>query len=164
MNSKKPFSKDIILLDDIEMVVENITSQLKQDVIHKIKRFGAVVGISGGIDSSVCMALAAKAFGPEKVLGVMMPEQDSSGDSEELARELAGKFGVKAIKEDLTPTLAGFKCYERRDEAVKRVFPDYDPKTWKMKIGVRQSGLYSNLPPLFTLTVIDPKGNQSDKL
>ncbi len=53
----------------------------------------------------------------------MMPEKDSNPDSEILARELADKFGVKAIKEDITSALSGFKCYERRDEAVKRVFP-----------------------------------------
>lgn len=164
MNSKKAFSKDIILLDNVENTVKKITDKLQEDVLRKLNRNGAVIGISGGIDSSVCMALAAKAFGGEKVLGIMMPEKDSSTDSEKLAQKLADKFGVKAIKEDLTPTLAGFKCYERRDEAVKRVFPEYDPKTYKMKIGVRQTGLYNNLPPLFSLTIIDNKGNQKDQL
>ncbi len=164
MNPKKPFSKDIILLDDVEAVVNNIVNQLKTDVLKNLKRFGGVLGISGGIDSSVCMALAAKAFGPEKVLGVMLPEHDSSPDSEVLAKELASKFGIEAIKEDITGALRGFQCYERRDEAVKRVFPEYDPDTYKMKIGVRQSGLYNNLPPIFSLTIIDEQGNEKDKI
>lgn len=159
-----PFSKNIILLDNIGSAVDEIVGKLRQDVSHKLNRNGAVVGISGGIDSSVCLALAAKAFGPEKVLGVMMPEKDSSSDSEVLARELSERFGVKAIKEDITLTLNGFKCYERRDEAVKRVFPEYDPKVYKMKIGVRQSGLFNNLPPLFSLTIVDKEGNQKDNL
>ncbi|MEA1897361.1 MAG: NAD(+) synthase [Bacteroidota bacterium] len=163
MTPQKPFSKDIILLDDVEAVVNKIIQKLQKDVLQQLKRGGAVIGISGGIDSSVCMALAVKAFGPEKVLGVMMPEEDSSPNSEELARNLAEKFEVKAIREDLTPTLAGLKCYERRDEAVIRVFEEYDPATYKMKIGVRQSGLYTNMPPLFTLTIIDMDGNQKDK-
>ena len=164
MSNNKPFTKDIILLDDIEHVVSNIVDQLRQDILHRFKRNGTVVGISGGIDSSVCFALAAKAFGPEKVLGVMLPEKDSSPDSEMLARELAAKFGIKAIKEEITGALSGFGCYERRDEAVKRVFPEYDPARWKMKIGVRQSGLFSNLPPIFYLTIIDPDGNVKDKM
>jgi NAD+ synthase len=164
MSNNKPFTKDIILLNDIEHVVSNIVEQLRQDILHRFKRNGAVVGISGGIDSSVCFALAAKAFGPEKVLGVMLPEKDSSPDSEMLARELAAKFGVKAIKEEITGALSGFGCYERRDEAVKRVFPEYDPAKWKMKIGVRQSGLFSNLPPIFYLTIIDPDGTVKDKI
>ena len=164
MSTRKPFTKDIILLENLEAVVNIIVEQMRQDVLHRFKRNGAVVGISGGIDSSVCFALAAKAFGPEKVLGVMLPEKDSSPDSEMLARELAAKFGVKAIKEEITGALSGFGCYERRDEAVKRVFPEYDPATWKMKIGVRQSGLFSNLPPVFYLTIIDTVGNVKDKM
>ncbi len=164
MKTRKPFSRDIILLDDIESVVNKITTKMREDVLHNFRRNGAVVGISGGIDSSVCMALAAKAFGPEKVLGIMLPERDSSPDSEEFARVLADKFGVKAIKEEITSALSGFGCYERRDEAVKSIFPEYDPKTWKMKIGVRQSGLFSNLPPVFHLVVIGPDGTEKEKM
>ena len=164
MNPLKPFSKDIILLDNVEDAVSHIVEKLRQDVSHNFRRNGAVVGISGGIDSSVCMALAAKAFGPEKVLGIMLPEKDSSPDSEILARELAARFGVKAIKEEITLALSGFGCYERRDEAVSRVFPEYDPKTYKMKIGIRQSGLFTSLPPMFSLMIIDKTGAQQEKL
>ncbi|MFO7620059.1 MAG: NAD(+) synthase [Bacteroidales bacterium] len=164
MVPKKPFSKDIILLNDVELVVNEIVQKLRNDVLQIFKRSGGVVGISGGIDSSVCLALAVRAFGPEKVLGIMLPEKDSSPDSEILARELADKFGVKAIKEDITDALSGFGCYERRDEAVKGVFPEYDPSTYKMKIGVKDTGLYSNLPPLFHLTVIDSKGKSQEKI
>ncbi len=164
MTAKKPFSKDIILLDNVETVVNQIVEKLRNDVLQTFKRKGAVIGISGGIDSSVCLALAAKAFGPEKVLGIMLPEKDSSPDSENLAMALASKFGVKAIKEDITPALSGFRCYERRDEAVKRVFPEYDPKTHKMKIGIKQSGLFSNLPPVFTLTIVDSDKTQKEKM
>jgi NAD+ synthase len=164
MSNKKTFSKDIILLDNVEEVVNQIVEKLREDVLHRFKRNGAVVGISGGIDSSVCFALSARAFGPEKVMGIMLPEKDSSPDSEILARDLASKFGVKAIREEITGALSGFGCYERRDEAVKRVFPEYDPKTWKMKIGIRQSGLFNNLPPIFYLTIIDKEGNAKDKI
>ena len=160
----KPFHKDIILLEDIESVVEQIVNKMQEDILHKMKRLGGVIGISGGIDSSVCLALAAKAFGPEKVLGIMLPEKDSSPDSEELARDLAAKYGVKAIKEEITDALSGFKCYERRDEAVKRVFPEYDPAKYKMKIGVRQSSVFSNLPPVFTVTIVDPDGEEKEKI
>jgi len=164
MKTRKPFSKEIILLENIDQVVDDVARKLRQDILVNFKRTGAVVGISGGIDSSVCLALSVKAFGAEKVLGIIMPEKDSSPDSEELALELAAKYGIQTIKEVITDALTGFRCYERRDEAVRRVFPEYDPLTWKMKIGVRQSGLFNNLPPLFTLTVIDSEGNQKDKI
>jgi NAD+ synthase len=164
MSTKKPFSKDIILLEDVPAVVDKIVEKLRIDVQQNLKRFGGVVGISGGIDSSVCMALAAKAFGSDKVTAIMLPEKDSSSDSEKLARELAAKFGVTSLHlENITGALSGFGCYERRDEAVKRVFPEYDPKTYKMKIVVKQRGLFNNLPPLFSLTIVDPNGNEKDK-
>jgi NAD+ synthase len=164
MKPRKPFSKEIILLENVETATSKIISKLQQDVLYNFKRSGAVVGISGGIDSSVCLALSVRAFGADKVVGIIMPEKDSSPESEELALELAHKFGVKTIKEEITEALNGFKCYERRDEAVKRVFPEYDPETYKMKIGIRQSGLFNNLPPIFTLSIIDNKGNQQDKI
>jgi NAD+ synthase len=164
MKNKKPFSKDLILLESVESAVAEIVGKLRTDVLQNFKRYGGVVGISGGIDSSVCLALAVKAFGPAKVLGIIMPEKDSSPDSEELALELAKKFGVKTLKEEITSALKGFKCYERRDEAVRRVFPEYDPVNYKMKIGIKQSGLYNNLPPVFSLTIIDIQGKEQDKI
>lgn len=164
MKDRKPFSKEIILLDSPEKTTEAIVDKLRRDVLINFKRQGAIVGISGGIDSSVCLALAVRAFGADKVTGIIMPEKDSSPDSEELALELAGVFGVRTIKEMITGALDGFGCYRRRDEAVKRVFPEYDPASYKMKIGIRQSGLYNNLPPLFTLSIIDARGVQQDKI
>ena len=164
MKSSKPFSKEIIRLENVETTVNEIVNKLRQDVLYTYKRTGGVVGISGGIDSSVCLALSVKAFGSDKVLGIIMPEKDSSPESEELALKLAAKFGIKTIKEEITDALDGFRCYERRDEAVKRVFPEYDPGSYKMKIGIRQSGLFNNLPPVFSLTIIDEKGEQKDKI
>ena len=103
MNSttRKPFSKEIIKIENIELVCQNIFDKLKKDVKHKLQRRGGVVGISGGIDSSVVLALASKAFGSKNVLGVMLPEQDSSPDSRMLAEKLAGKFEVSTLVEDI---------------------------------------------------------------
>jgi NAD+ synthase len=95
---------------------------------------------------------------------VIIPEKDSSSESELLAREVGEKFGVKVIREYITPALTGFKCYERRDEAVRKVFPEYDPEHYRMKISIRQSGLYTSLPPLFSLTIVDSNGQQKEKL
>lgn len=164
MSSKIKFSKDLVLLQDVKATTERIIDKLREDVLHRLKRNGAVIGISGGIDSSVCLALSVKAFGAGNVIGIMLPERDSSPESEILAKELAARFGVGTVKEDITEALSGFGCYERRDEAVKRVFPEYDPKTWKMKISIGQSGLFSNLPPVFRLTVINKEGKSDSKI
>jgi NAD+ synthase len=164
INSKKqPFSKDILIIPDIEAECNRIVTMIRENVLHRLNRAGGVIGISGGIDSSVSMALAAKALGTENMLGIMLPEKDSSGDSLRFAQILAEKFGVKWIIENITPALEGFQCYERRDTAVKNVLPEYDPATYKMKIGIRSSGLYTNLPPLFSLTIVDSKGAEQSK-
>jgi NAD+ synthase len=162
-SDKRPFSKDILIIKDIDVECDRLVARIRESVLHKLNRHGGVIGISGGIDSSVTMALAAKALGTDNLLAIMLPEQDSSGDSALFAQKLADKFGVKAITENITGALHGFGCYDRRDEAVKAVLPEYDPKHFKMKIGIRSSGMYTNLPPLFSLTIIDDKGNEQSK-
>lgn len=161
---KKTFSKDILKIKDLDLAVDQITAKIKHDIFQQHKRRGAAIGISGGIDSSVCMALAVKAIGPERVFGIMMPEKDSSPDSRLLAEDLANVFGVKTLVENISPALEGFQCYQRRDEAVKRVFPEYNPSSYKMKIGINQSGLDQKLPPVFHLTIIDGSGNEKSKI
>ncbi|MCB2219254.1 MAG: NAD(+) synthase [Bacteroidetes bacterium] len=164
MTSKKPFSKDILKIDDIEALIQKLSDKLVDDIFRKYKRRGAVVGISGGIDSSVTLALAVKAFGANRVFGVMMPEKDSSPDSKDLAQVLADKYGVEAVVENIRPALEGLQCYDRRDEAIMRVFPDFNPAADKSKIGINQSGLDQNLPPVFRLTVIDKKNQSRSKV
>jgi NAD+ synthase len=162
-NVKEPFNKDILIIKDIESECNRIVSQIREVVLYRLNRLGGVIGISGGIDSSVSMGLAVKALGTEKILAIMLPEHDSSGDSALFAQKLADKFGVKAITENITGALEGFGCYKRRDEAVRNVFPEYDPVNYKMKIGISSAGLYTNLPPLFSVTIIDNKGNAKSK-
>lgn len=161
---RKPFSKDIIHIENIEFVCNEIIAKLKNDVNKNLHRRGAVIGISGGIDSSVCMALSAKAFGPKNVTAIMLPEQDSSGDSEMLAKKLATKFNVtNTLVENITEALDGFGCYQRRDEAISRVVTDFDPEVDKAKIEIKQD-VASNLPPAFSVTVIKPDGEVISKL
>tara|TARA_R110000744_G_scaffold278882_1_gene391086 strand:+ start:390 stop:1355 length:966 start_codon:yes stop_codon:yes gene_type:complete len=159
----KPFSKDILHIENIDEVCNNIITKLKSDVVQKLQRRGAVIGISGGIDSSVCMALSAKAFGPEKVTAIMLPEQDSSDDSKNLALKLAGKFNVETLEENITKALDGFGCYERRDEAISNVIADFDPKVDKAKIEIKQN-IGKNIPAIFSVTVIKPNGDVISKL
>ena len=163
MKNRKPFSKDILVFDDIESVSQQIITKLKSDVVNVLQRRGAVVGISGGIDSSVVLALSAKAFGPQRVTGIMLPEQDSSDDSRNLAQKLADKFGVSTLVEDITKALDGFGCYERRDDAIARVITDFNPKVDKAKIEIKQN-ISENIPAVFSITVIKPNGEVISKL
>jgi len=163
-DTKVQFSKNILSIDNIESKIDAITQKLKNDIFVITKRKGAVVGISGGIDSSVTLALTAKAIGPENVIGILLPEKDSSNESKELALKLANQLGVKTIEENITGALEGFGCYRRRDEAVKSVFPEYNPQEYSMKIGINPGGISRNLPPVFSLTIVDRNGKEKNKI
>jgi NAD+ synthase len=155
------FHKNILKIDPAT-VAEELVANLRRDVRQKLRRSGAVVGISGGVDSSVVLALCVRALGPKRVVGVMMPEKDSSGDSIVLARKVAERFGVETVVEDVTGALVGFDCYHRRDEAVKRVFPEFDP-SYKAKITLPGNVLESDALNVFYLTIITPEGEEKSK-
>ena len=142
-----------------EKEFEKIAVKLKKDIVQMLKKRGAVVGVSGGIDSSVVLAICAKVLGPKKVFAVMMPEKDSSPDSENLAKDLVNKFGVEYVVEDMTGAVEGFGCYNRRDEAIKRVFPNFD-STYKAKIILPQDILEKDSLNVFRIKVIAPNGSE----
>src|SRR5206468_2843854 len=81
--------------------IEQISLALQIGIGQTLHRRGAVVGCSGGIDSSVVLALAVRALGAGRVLAVLMPERESDPDSARLAHELAAGLGVKVVEEDL---------------------------------------------------------------
>lgn len=161
--SRKKLTKEILNLDNIELVCEEICEKLKKDVKLQLKRNGAIVGISGGIDSSVTLALATRALGAENVLGIMLPEKDSSPDSLLLAEKLAKHYGVKSIVETISPALEGLGCYHRRDEAIARIFPEFNPEEYKARIEIKQN-IGQNIPSVFSLTIISPEGIEQRKL
>lgn len=130
-----------------------------QQTVRQARRRGGVVGISGGIDSAVVLGLAVRAFGPENVVAVMMPDKDSDPSSETYARELAAKFGVEPVLENITAALAGFGCYARRDAAIRRIFSEYDAALgWKAKIVLPQDLLEGGTLNVFSVTVVSPDG------
>lgn len=126
-----------------------------------LHRTGAVLGISGGIDSSVCLALCVKAFGPDRVVPLLLPEKDSDPASEELARMLAAHYGTTPILEIITGALDGYRCYERRDEAITRIFPEYDPKKgYLAKIVLPPGLLDEGTLNVYSLTIVTPEGQE----
>jgi NAD+ synthase len=138
-----PFSA-VDLRIDPEAETQRIVSSLRRQLLKDLNRRGAVVGLSGGVDSSVVAALCVRAVGPKKVLGIMMPEQDNDPDSLRLGREVAQQLRIDSVVEDITPILAGAGCYRRRDEYIRRLFPEYGPG-YRCKIVARkaQAGGYN---------------------
>jgi NAD+ synthase len=143
---------------DVATEVERLAKVIRDQVAQQLKRRGAVVGISGGIDSSVAAALCVRALGPKRVVGLLMPEADSSPDSLRLGRLLADALGIETVLEDITPILRGTRCYERRDEAIRSLIPQYDA-TYKCKI-VLPSLAEESAYALFSVVVQSPTGLQ----
>lgn len=129
---KKTFSKDVLRIDP-EKEFEKIAALIKNSLRNTLKRRGLVIGLSGGIDSSVTAAIAARAIGAARVLGLLMPEKDSDSDTLRLSRFVSDHLGLTSVHEDITGILRSVGFYTRYDEAVRQVIPDYGDG-WKSKI------------------------------
>ncbi len=141
---------------DAPAVAAELEQAIREIVLSRLRRKGAVVGLSGGIDSSVTAAICARALGKERVFGVMMPESDSSDDSLDLARLLADVLGIKTTVENIAPTLEALGCYQRRDDAIRKVIPEYG-KGWKSKI-VLPNLVENSQYALFSIVAQSPAG------
>lgn len=155
------FHRDVLKLDP-ECEVKRIVAWLRRAVFEELKCKGGVLGVSGGVDSAVVLALAVQALGPERILVLLLPEMESSPDSARLAREVCRQFDLEPIVEDVTGPLIGFGCYRRRDEAVRSVFPEYD-STYKLKITLPPDLLYKETLNVFRGTIVSPEGEQKTK-
>jgi NAD+ synthase len=160
-NTVTTFQPDVLQLD-APREVERITTKLHQDIFHRLKRRGGVVGVSGGVDSAVVLALAVQALGTEHLVAVIMPEAESSPDSARLARKVCRQLNVTPVVEEITGPLLGFGCYTRRDEAVRTLFPEYDP-TYKLKITLPSGLLDKDTLNIFSATIISPEGEEQTK-
>jgi NAD+ synthase len=151
------FSADVLTIDAAQVAAE-IESAMREIVLTRLKRKGVVLGLSGGIDSSVTAALCVRALGANRVVGLFMPEADSSGDSLRLGQRVADALGIRTYLEDITAILEGAGCYRRRDDAIRSVVPGYDDG-FKCKLVqtnvVEQAGY-----PVFYVVVRSPDGTE----
>jgi len=150
------FHKDILKID-CQSEVERICSFIQQQV-RAMKRDGIVVGLSGGIDSALMAAICVKALGKDRVFGLILPEKESNPVSAEYATKHANQLGIETETIDITPTLAAFGTYQKRDEVIKKVFPEYNDQ-YKSKITLPADLLSRDAFNFFTLRIDDGKGN-----
>jgi NAD+ synthase len=119
----RKFSRDVLRIDAAGAAAQ--IEQAIRDQVLGFRRRGAVVGLSGGIDSSVVTTLCTQALGPDRVQVLFMPEKDSSPESLALGQLLASRLGVAAVVEDIAPVLAAAGCYAKQEDAIRTVFPEY---------------------------------------
>src|SRR4029079_2373843 len=135
-----------------------LVADLQDAVRVRLRKRGAVVGLSGGIDSSVVLALCDRAFGREKVLGLLMPERDSAEDSSGLGLLVAESLGVETTTEEITDVREPVCYYRLRDAAFRELIPDYGPG-WKAKI-VLPPILGGDSYRLFSVVAQYPEGQE----
>jgi NAD+ synthase len=144
---------------DVEKAVEAIVASMRQHLAESFKRKGYVVGMSSGVDSSVCAALAVRAVGPKKVFGIFMPEHESDPNSLRLATELAQQLGIDHTTEDIAPMLEGVAAYRRRNDAIRRVIPEFRDD-WGCKLSLPSDRLESGAINVTYIVVQPPGGEQ----
>lgn len=151
----RPFSPESLMLD-AEAEIDRIAGEMRKSLRATLRRRGLVLGLSGGIDSSVCAALAARAVGPERVHCLLMPEADSDPASLSLGQAVAEHFGIGFEVEDIAGSLAAMGCYTRRDAEIQKIVPGYGPG-WASKVAIANS-LESDGYALTYLIVQSPDG------
>ena len=144
---------------DCEIEANRIAARMVDIVGSQFQKRGLIIALSGGVDSSVCAALAVRAVGAKKVFGLMLPEHDSSSTSLTRAKLVADQFDIEYAVENIAPSLEALHCYRWRDNAIRTVFPDYN-SSWKSKIAIA-GGLGDGFK-YFKLVVQSPDGNMHE--
>jgi NAD+ synthase len=154
---RRMFSRSSLAIDT-RRAAEEIEAAIRQEVLGDLRRRGAVIGISGGIDSALVATLCTRALGPERVLSLSMPERDSSPDALRLAQGLADHLGIAFLVEPITDALGAVACYERQVDAIRTVLPDFQPgDPFKIILPSLLEGDRLNIP---MLAVLAPDGSE----
>lgn len=145
---------NFLQLKEIEKTIIDIEDFLNQEILKKFEKKGAVIGISGGIDSAVMSAICAKSIDPNQVLGIIMPEKESDPKSQVLAKKIAEQFKIKTQTVDITTILESFGVYEKKEQIVSKKFSDFN-ENCKYRVAV-PSKIFSSVGIPF-LEILDEK-------
>ena len=155
MSSRIPSPSELLGID-CEAEAEAISGSIRGALGRALHKRGLVVGISGGIDSSVTAALCVRAAGQDRVLGLQMPERHSAEETPGLSALLAEHLGIRTRLWDITPVLEAVGYYAKYDEAVRVSVPEYGPG-WRSKIVVPDVA-GEKAYTLFSVVAMSPDG------
>ncbi len=157
----KAFHKNVL---DLDCAAEcaRIEGVIREQVGRELHRRGVVVGVSGGVDSAVCVTLAVRALGPERVHGILMPGKNTSPSNTELGKKICAGLGIKYAFEPIDPAIEALGGYKRRDDAIRKLYPEYKPGD-KYKIAIADDVLGSNRINFFNLILQGADGKMQKK-
>jgi len=160
IEESEKFHKNVLKLD-CETEIKQICDFIKEQTLI-LRRDGVVLGHSGGIDSALCAELCVRALGKNRVLGLILPEKESSPLSKEYAVKHCQKLAIETIIQNITPTLEAFGTYRKRDEVIKTIFPEYN-SNYKLKISLPPDLLSNDSMNFYRLTIQNDQGTQKTK-
>ena len=127
-----------------------------RDYVNRNKFPGVVLGMSGGIDSAICAAIAVDALGPDRVWAVMLPSRFTSGESLEDAQACAKALGIRYSTIPIQPAVAGFT--EMLADSFAETQPDITEENLQSRVrGTALMALSNKFGPMLMTT-----GNKSE--
>ncbi len=155
------FSKEVLKID-APQEMSRTTAFIHEMAFKNFKRKGAVIGLSGGIDSAVVAELCVLALGREKVLGLFLPEKDSNAVSLEYGLKQAEKMGIDSVKVEITEYLDSLQVYKKRNAVINGIFPEFDD-TYKFHVTLPQNLLEKDRLNYHSITIEDKSGRRQSK-
>lgn len=154
-------SNDALSIDPAHEI-HRIKDFILEMTLKNFRKKGAVVGLSGGIDSAVVAALCVKALGKDKVLVLILPEKESNPVSAEYAKRQAYELKLPVIEIDITNQLESFGVYKNRDDVIKALFPNFD-KSARFHVTLPQDLLERERINYHSIIIQDKNGNKQKK-
>ena len=108
-------SADADMWTGLQIDAASVARQIETFVRREVRRLGkrgVVIGLSGGLDSSTCAYLCARALGVERIYGLILPERDSDPRNFQHAHLVAQQLGIRVKEKNITPLLRETGIYE----------------------------------------------------
>jgi NAD+ synthase len=117
---------DFLQIKDIGRTISSIEKFVKDEILNEFQRKGAVIGISGGVDSAVMTSICTRSINPNQVLGLIMPEKESDPSSEIFAKKIANQLDIETKIIDITSILESFGVYDNKENIIKEKFSNFN--------------------------------------